>query len=145
MRIVTRAILGEIYVRKLFNLFAAVALCGAAALGFTVSESAAQSAGYVISAVDLEIKPEHLDKFIEAAKENGAATIKEPGCRQYDIVQSATNPTQILLYEVYVDQAAVAAHRASEHFKKYVAVTGDMVAKRQSRPMKPIALQAKPQ
>jgi autoinducer 2-degrading protein len=90
---------------------------------------------FVASAVDLEIAPDQLDKFRAALKENGAATIREPGCRRYDILQSAPNPNQIFIYEVYANQAAVQAHRETEHFKKYVAATKDMVVKRQSRPM----------
>jgi quinol monooxygenase YgiN len=46
-----------------------------------------------------------------------------------------TNPNQIFIYEAYENDAAVAAHRASDHFKKYVAATKDMVVKRLSRPM----------
>jgi autoinducer 2-degrading protein len=109
-----------------------------------VPQASAQSASpHRVSAVDLEIVPEQLAKFLEALKENGAATIKEPGCLRYDIVQSATNPNQIFIYEVYVDEAAVAFHRATPHFKKYLEVTKDMIAKRQSRPMVSVASFAK--
>jgi autoinducer 2-degrading protein len=99
----------------------------------------AQSANHRVSAVDLEIVPEHLTKFLEALKENGAATIKEPGCLRYDIVQSTANQNQIFIYEVYADEAAVAFHRGTPHFKKYQEVTKDMVSKRQSRPMVSVA------
>ncbi len=57
--------------------------------------------GYAVSAVDLEILPEQLEAFIAALKENAAATIQEPGCRQYDVLQSTANPNQISIYEVY--------------------------------------------
>jgi quinol monooxygenase YgiN len=100
-----------------------------------LSASAQNAARFSASAVDLEIAPGELDHFLAALKENAAATIKEPGCRQYDILASATNPNQIFIYEAYENDAAVAAHRASDHFKKYVAATKDMVVKRLSRPM----------
>ena len=87
----------------------------------------------MVSAVDLEIAPAQLDKFLEALSENGASTIKEPGCRQYDILQLISEPNQIHIYEVYENEAAVQAHRASDHFKKYRATTKDMVVKSQSR------------
>jgi quinol monooxygenase YgiN len=99
---------------------------------------------HVISAVDLEISPDQLQAFIAAIKENAAATIQEPGCRQYDVLQSTANPNHISIYEVYESDAAVQAHRASEHFKKYLATTGKMVVKRQSRPMTSIARNTKP-
>ena len=122
------------------------AACAAAFLGmilFAVASGPAHAAPFVASAVDLEIAPEHLEKFLAALKENGAATIKEPGCRRYDILQSASNPNQIFIYEVYENAAAVQAHRAAEHFKKYQAVTKDMVVKRQSRPMVAVESYAK--
>lgn len=105
--------------------------------------AAAQSAPTYINAVDLDIVPAELDKYMAAIKENGAATVKEPGCRQFDILVLASNPNHVFLYEVYDDEAAYQAHRASDHFKKYAATTATMVAKRDPRPMKPIALNAK--
>jgi (4S)-4-hydroxy-5-phosphonooxypentane-2,3-dione isomerase len=99
---------------------------------------------YAVSAVDLEIAPGQIDKFLEALKENGDATIKEPGCRQYDILQLASDPNQVHIYEVYENDAAVQAHRATDHFKKYLATTKDMVVKRQPRPMVTVATYAKP-
>jgi quinol monooxygenase YgiN len=46
-------------------------------------------------------------------------TRKEPGCRLYEVHRSTTNPLQFFLYEQYDDQAALDAHRASDHFEKY--------------------------
>jgi quinol monooxygenase YgiN len=38
----------------------------------------------------------------------------EPGCKQYAINRSKDDPRRFLLYEQYVDEAAFAAHVASE-------------------------------
>lgn len=105
--------------------------------------AAAQSAPTYFNAVDLDIVPAELDKYMAAIKENGAATVKEPGCRQFDILVLASNPNHVFLYEVYDNEAAYKAHRESDHFKKYAATTANMVAKRDARPMTPIALNAK--
>lgn len=105
--------------------------------------AAAQSAPTFINAVDLDIVPAEMDKFKEAIKENGAASVKEPGCRQFDILVVASNPNHVFLYEVYDNEDAYKAHRTTDHFKKYAATTGNMVAKREVRPMTPIALNAK--
>ncbi len=124
----------------------AVVIVGAAwaiCLGAAINASAQGAPAFVASAVDLEIVPTELANFIAALKENGAATITEPGCRRYDILQSTTNPNQIFIYEVYANEAAVKAHRATDHFKKYISVTKDMVAKRQSRPMAAVASYSK--
>ena len=44
----------------------------------------------------------------------------EPGCRMYQAHRSLADPRRFFLYEQYVDQAAVDAHRASPHFDAFV-------------------------
>ena len=123
----------------------ALALCvaGAVMLALPGQRAAAQSAGMFVNAVDLDIVPAERENFLAAIKENGAATVKEPGCRQFDILVLASNPNHVFLYEVYDNEAALASHRNSDHFKKYAATTANMVAKRDVRGMTPVALNAK--
>jgi autoinducer 2-degrading protein len=102
----------------------------------------AQSAGMYVNAVDLDIVPTEREKFLAAITENGMATVKEPGCRRFDILNLASDPNHFLLYEVYDNEAALQAHRASDHFKKYAATTANMVAKREARPMSVVASNA---
>jgi len=124
---------------------AAIALFAAAAMQVPMSSrpATAQSAPTYVNAVDLDIVPEEREKFLAAIKENGAATVKEPGCRQFDILVLASNPNHVFLYEVYDNEAALQAHRATDHFKKYAATTANMVAKREVRAMSPVALNSK--
>jgi (4S)-4-hydroxy-5-phosphonooxypentane-2,3-dione isomerase len=105
--------------------------------------AAAQSAATYVNAVDLDIVPAEREKYMEAIKENGAASVKEPGCRQFDIHVLASNPNHVFLYEVYDNEAAYQAHRTTDHFKKYAAATANMVAQRNPRPMTPIAFNSK--
>jgi quinol monooxygenase YgiN len=44
----------------------------------------------------------------------------EPGCKVYHANRSADNPDIFLLYEHYVDQAALEAHRTTPHFKEII-------------------------
>jgi quinol monooxygenase YgiN len=44
---------------------------------------------------------------------------KEPGCVSYIAHFVEGNPEFVLIYEQYADQAAVEAHRATDHFKQY--------------------------
>jgi (4S)-4-hydroxy-5-phosphonooxypentane-2,3-dione isomerase len=115
----------------------------AALLPVTSQRTQAQSTSPYVNAVDLDIVPAGLEHYLAAIKENGAATVKEPGCREFDILVLASNPNHIFLYEVYENEAAFQAHRASDHFKKYAATTKDMVAKRDARPMTPIAFNSR--
>src|SRR5713226_9526545 len=122
-------------------LFVAIAML----LPMPSQRAAAQSAATYVNAVDLDIVPAEREKFLAAIKENGAATVKEPGCRQFDILVLASNPNHVFLYEVYDNEAALQAHRNTDHFKKYAATTANMVAKREVRAMSPVALNSKGQ
>jgi (4S)-4-hydroxy-5-phosphonooxypentane-2,3-dione isomerase len=103
----------------------------------------AQAAGQFVNAVDLDIVPAERDNFLAAIRENGAASVKEPGCKRFDIVNLNSDPNHFFLYEVYDNEAALKAHRETDHFKKYAATTGKMVAKREARQMSVIASNAK--
>jgi quinol monooxygenase YgiN len=47
------------------------------------------------------------------------ASRQEPGCVSYIPHHSEDDPDTVLIYEQYLDQKALAAHRDSEHFKNY--------------------------
>lgn len=51
-----------------------------------------------------------------------AAEVKatEPGCLLYHANRSVDNPDNFLLYELYADDAALAAHRETPHFQAIV-------------------------
>ena len=103
---------------------------------------AAQSAGLFVNVVEIDVVPSDRDSYLAAITENGAATVKEPGCRRFDILNLASDPNHFLLYEIYENEAALKAHRETDHFKKYAATTAKMVAKRDARPMSLIASNA---
>jgi quinol monooxygenase YgiN len=124
---------------------AAIALAGGAWTLFPLRghEAAAQSAPYLVNAVNLDIMPEQFDKFMEVAKENAAASTKDPGCREFNIVVAQNDPHHIMFFEVYDNAAALDAHRATDHFKKFQAATKDMVAKRDVRQFQSVAMNMK--
>ena len=96
-----------------------------------------------INAVELDIVPAEFEKFKAAILENAAASVKEPGCRQFDVLVDESNPHHVFLYEVYDNAAALEAHRATPHFKRYAATTAPMIARRVARHMSPIGFNAK--
>ena len=106
-------------------------------------EAAAQSGPLLINAVEYDIVPGQVDNFLAALKENGVASVKEPGCREFDIAVSQKDPNHVLIFEVYNDAAAAQAHRETDHFKKYAATTKDMIAKREVRSFSSIAMNMK--
>jgi (4S)-4-hydroxy-5-phosphonooxypentane-2,3-dione isomerase len=126
--------------KQVWPFLAAMALLFALTSG---RSAMAQSTPTYVNAVDLDIVPAEREKYMEAIKENAAASIKEPGCRQFDVHVLASDPNHVFLYEVYDNVAAYQAHRTTDHFKKYAAATANMVAKRNPRPMAPIAFNSK--
>lgn len=104
--------------------------------------AAAQSIAAYVAIVDLDIVPAERKTFLAAARENARASIKEPGCRQYDVLLSADDPNHVVIYEVFDDEAAAQAHQTSDHFKEYWAATVN-IAKRSGRLMRPVSLNSR--
>ncbi|PWT75290.1 MAG: antibiotic biosynthesis monooxygenase [Proteobacteria bacterium] len=72
--------------------------------------------------VHIEIKPGAVERFMPLAVENAKATREtEPGCRQFDVLVDPADPTKVVYYEIYDDEAAFHAHQQTPHFKRYVA------------------------
>jgi (4S)-4-hydroxy-5-phosphonooxypentane-2,3-dione isomerase len=117
------------------TLFAA----GVVLLPLPGQQAAAQAPGMYVNAVDLDIIPAEREKYLAALTENGKASVTEPGCREFNIQVLASDPNHVFIYEVYNNEAALQAHRASDHFKKYAAATSAMIAKRDARPMSVVA------
>jgi len=106
-------------------------------------QAVAQSGPYLVNAVEYDIAPGQVDNFLAALKENGAASVKEPGCREFDILVSQKDANHVFIFEVYNDAAAAEAHTATEHFKKYKAATKDMVVKREAKSFSSVAMNIK--
>jgi quinol monooxygenase YgiN len=67
--------------------------------------------------------PEDRDEMAEAVRLLATESRREPGCVSYIPHHLEGDPDTIVIYEQYRDEKAQAAHRKSEHFKKY-AVEG---------------------
>lgn len=53
-------------------------------------------------------------------------TADEPGCIEFTVYRSLSEPRHYMLFERYRDEASFLAHRETEHFKQHVL--GDAVA-----------------
>ena len=73
----------------------------------------------------LKIKDGHQAQFEEIAKKLVAAVnANEPGCKLYTLNQG-DDPLTYVFMERYDDQAAVEAHRKSEHFRTLGRAMGE--------------------
>ncbi|MBQ5356179.1 MAG: antibiotic biosynthesis monooxygenase, partial [Clostridia bacterium] len=56
-----------------------------------------------------------------------------------DVLRDRRDPTQFVLYEVYRDDEAAAAHKETEHYKKWKETVAPMMATpRRSTPTEPL-------
>jgi (4S)-4-hydroxy-5-phosphonooxypentane-2,3-dione isomerase len=106
-------------------------------------QAVAQSGPLLVNVVEYDIQPGQVDAYLAALKENGAASVKEPGCREFDILLSQKDPNHVLIVEVYDDAAAAQAHRETDHYKKYAAAIKDLFVKREARPFSSVAMNIK--
>ena len=84
--------------------------------------------------VDIDLHPGRSDDFLALIRTNAAgATRDEPGCRRFDVCLDSDRPESVLLYEVYDDEAAFKAHRASPHFAAYDAASPPLIKTKRVR------------
>ena len=69
--------------------------------------------------VRFRFTPEDRAQVEEMVRLLAAESRKEPGCVRYDPHHPEDDPDTVLIYEQYADEASLAAHRASDHFKKW--------------------------
>jgi quinol monooxygenase YgiN len=81
----------------------------------------------LISLVSIHVKPDMLDAFIEATKENAHYSRLEPGVARFDFLQQADDPTRFALVEVFRDADAPLKHRETPHFLKWRDIVADMM------------------
>jgi quinol monooxygenase YgiN len=62
----------------------------------------------------LTAKPGRRNDLLAVLRELGAATLAEPGNEQFAVHAARDEPDVVLGYEVFVDDAAVVDHRATE-------------------------------
>lgn len=79
------------------------------------------------------VKPEHVDAFIAATRENAGNSRKEPGVVRFDFLQQADDPTKFTLIEVYRAPEGLAAHREAPHYKAWAEKVPDMLVEPRSR------------
>ncbi len=81
-----------------------------------------------VTIVHVHVKPEHIEDFIAATRENHLASVREPGNLRFDVLQSEEDPARFVLYEAYVDEAAAAAHKETDHYLRWRERVADWMA-----------------
>ena len=88
-----------------------------------------------VTLVQVCVKKDHVADFIAATKANHEASVREPGNRRFDVLQSPGDPARFILYEAYATAADAAAHKQTPHYAAWRdAVAGWMAEPRQGVP-----------
>jgi quinol monooxygenase YgiN/mannose-6-phosphate isomerase-like protein (cupin superfamily) len=69
--------------------------------------------------VRLRVRAGAREEFLAAIGHNAAASIREPGCLRFDVVDDSADLHRFWLYELYRDEAAFEAHKATPHFARW--------------------------
>jgi quinol monooxygenase YgiN len=74
--------------------------------------------------VSFRVKKGEEKAFLAAAKPAIAATVKEKGCKRYELHQDLETPTKFVLVERWDSVADIEAHMAADHTKKLLSTLG---------------------
>ena len=98
----------------------------------------------VVRIAELEIDPAQLASYKAALKEEIETSIRvEPGVLMLSAIAVAGHPGQVRIFEIYRDQDSYQSHLQTDHFKKYKALTAEMVRSLNLIETEPIVLASK--
>ena len=73
--------------------------------------------------VQMEVRPDRREEFLAGMAANAEAAVRdEPGCLRFDICSVDGDENRFVLYELYTDADAFAAHKAAPHFAQWRTV-----------------------
>jgi autoinducer 2-degrading protein len=73
--------------------------------------------------VQMEVRPGRREEFLAGMAANAEASVRdEPGCLRFDVCSVGSDDDRFVLYELYTDAEAFAAHKAAPHFAQWRAI-----------------------
>ncbi len=82
----------------------------------------------IVVHVHVRVKPIFVEAFVEATVGNASHSVREPGVARFDVLQQADDPSRFILVEVYRSEAAVGAHKQTEHYLAWRDAVQEMMA-----------------
>jgi quinol monooxygenase YgiN len=78
--------------------------------------------------VQMTVRPGRREEFLAGMAANAEASVRdERGCLRFDICSVEGDENRFLLYELYTDAEAFAAHKAAPHFVTWRAIAEHVV------------------
>ena len=78
--------------------------------------------------VHVHVKPEFVEAFIEASRENARNSVLEPGIARFEVFQQADDPTRFVFIEMFRTPDAQEAHRQTAHYQAWREAVAEMMA-----------------
>jgi quinol monooxygenase YgiN len=78
----------------------------------------------------VSVKPGADDAFLAAARICAVGSRAEPGVLHYELWRESEGARHFVFNELYVDDAAVQQHMASDHFKAFGSAMRDLIVDR---------------
>ena len=72
------------------------------------------------------VSPENREQYIELCKQHVEASLLDEGNIAFDLMESATDSTKLLIFETWESQEALDKHSASDHFAQVVPQTAQL-------------------
>jgi autoinducer 2-degrading protein len=82
----------------------------------------------IVTCIYVHIKPDEIERFIDATSANHSESVKESGNLRFDLIQQTEDPTQFMLYEAYESEAAAARHKTTVHYLRWREFVNDLMS-----------------
>jgi quinol monooxygenase YgiN len=83
----------------------------------------------------MQVRPGRREEFLAGMAANAEASVRdEPGCLRFDVCSVAADEDRFVLYELYADADAFAAHKASPHFAAWRAIAEEVLVDQVNTP-----------
>ena len=85
--------------------------------------------------VQMEVRPGRRAEFLAGMAANAEASVRdEPGCLRFDVCSVGSDENRFVLYELYTDAEAFAAHKAAPHFAQWRTVADEVLVGQRNTP-----------
>ena len=79
--------------------------------------------------VDVSVEPDRVDDFLAATEVNATATRQEQGVVRFDVLRDRDETGHVVLVEMYRDDQAASAHKATPHYAQWRDAVAPMMAR----------------
>ena len=85
--------------------------------------------------VQMQVRPGRRAEFLDGMSANAEASVRdEPGCLRFDVCSDEADEHRFVLYELYADADAFAAHKQAPHFARWREIADDVVESQVNTP-----------